>query len=268
VKRAGPYPGLHRAPKRLADGKRKTYFSAWKGGPRLPDDFGSPAFAAAFRQAQEARKEPERKGTLLDLFHACQRSRGRSGAGRGFLDLAERTREDYVKVIAKLEREFGSMPIAALNDPKVRGVFLTWRDQRAEKAPRRADFEFSALARIFSWAFDRRMILNNPCERAGRVHHGSRADIIWTADDEAAFHNVASPELRLAMTLALWTDQRQGDLLRLPWSAYDGEMIRLQQSKTGVRVAIPVGEPLRAALAATARRCPLILTTQAGRPWT
>jgi integrase len=37
----------------------------------------------------------------------------------------------------------------------------------------------------------------------------------------------------LPLLLALWTGQRQGDLLRLPWSAYDGEHIRLRQSKTG-----------------------------------
>ena len=27
------------------------------------------------------------------------------------------------------------------------------------------------------------------------------------------------------MMLALWSGQRQGDLLRLPWSAYDGRCI-------------------------------------------
>ncbi len=53
------------------------------------------------------------------------------------------------------------------------------------------------------------------------------------------------------MILALWTGQRQGDLLRLPWSAYDGQMIRLKQSKTGARVMVPVGAPLKAALDAT-----------------
>ena len=68
--------------------------------------------------------------------------------------------------------------------------------------------------------------------------------------------------------LALWTGQRQGDLLRLPWSAYDGTHIRLRQSKTGARVVIPVGAPLKAALDAAAKRSPIILTSRAGKPWT
>ena len=37
--------------------------------------------------------------------------------------------------------------------------------------------------------------------------------------------------------------QKQGDLLRLPWSAYDGTHIRLRQAKTGRRVVIPAGAP-------------------------
>jgi integrase len=58
--------------------------------------------------------------------------------------------------------------------------------------------------------------------------------------------------------------------LRLTWSAYDGTYIRLRQSKTGVRVQIPVGVPLKAALTAMAKtkRSPTILLTSEGRPWT
>ena len=60
--------------------------------------------------------------------------------------------------------------------------------------------------------------------------------------------------LHLPLLLALWTGQRQGDLLRLPWSAYNGSTIRLKQSKTGARVEVPVGAPLKAALDAFIRR--------------
>jgi integrase len=72
----------------------------------------------------------------------------------------------------------------------------------------------------------------------------------------------------MPLLLALWTGQRQGDLLRLPWSAYDGSTIRLKQSKTGARVEIPVGAPLKAALDATTKRGPIILTSTEARPWT
>ena len=59
-----------------------------------------------------------------------------------------------------------------------------------------------------------------------------------------------------------------GDLLRLPWSAYDGKHIRLRQSKGGRRLKIPVGAPLRAQLEAMPRVSPTMLTNSYGAPWT
>ena len=117
-------------------------------------------------------------------------------------------------------------------------------------------------------AKDRGKIPVNPCERGGRVYHGTRVDFVWSTEDEAAFLQHAPAHLHLPLLLALWTGQRQGDLLRLPWSAYDGTYIRLRQSKTGVPVEILVGAPLKAALDATPKRGPIILTSANGRPWT
>jgi integrase len=101
-----------------------------------------------------------------------------------------------------------------------------------------------------------------------RPYAYNRVDKVWTENDEAAFMRCAPPHLRLALTLALWTGQRQGDLLRPPWSAYDGTRIRLQQFKTGARVIIKVGGPLKSLLDATPKRSPIILTTMEGKPWT
>lgn len=266
-KRSSPYPGLNVVRKRLADGSRATYYYAWKGGPRIEAPFGSPDFAKAFREATESRQQPRVTGTLLDVLNAYQRSRGRGGSGKGFLDLAERTRADYVKIIRVIEREFGDMPLGALRNPDVRRDFLDWRDRLAEKSERQADYAFTVLARILSWAEDRRIIPANPCLRAGRIYHGSRAEIVWTDADEAAFLEVARPEVALAYMLAVWTGQRQGDCLRLAWSAYDGETIRVRQSKTGRTLAIPVGAPLKAMLDAAPRRSPVILVNSDGKPW-
>ena len=50
------------------------------------------------------------------------------------------------------------------------------------------------------------------------------------------------------------TGQRQGDLLRLPWSSFDGSAVRLRQSKGGVRVTVPAGVLLMASRARSAGR--------------
>lgn len=124
------------------------------------------------------------------------------------------------------------------------------------------------LARVLSWSKNRGKITVNPCERGGRIYSGSRAENVWSADQEAAFLKSAPEHLHLPLLLTLWTGQRQGDLLRLPWSAYNGTQIRLRQSKTGARVVVPLGAPLKAAMDAAAKRSTIILTTADGKPWT
>ena len=135
---------------------------------------------------------------------------------------------------------------------------------------RQADYAYTVLARVLSWAKDRGKITVNPCEKGGRLYSGNRVDSIWTIDDEAAFLQHAPAHLHLPLLLALWTGQRQGDLLHLTWLAYDGKHIRLRQSKTGTRVQVRVGAPLKVALdeAAKTKRSPTILLNSDGRPWT
>jgi integrase len=252
--------GLHWTTAKLADGTKQIYWYAWRGGPRLVGDYGSPEFIASYNAAVATKVAPP-AGRLLALLQGYQRS-------QDFLSLRERTRADYVKQIAKIEQRFGDAPLKALADPRTRGVFLEWRDELALTSKRQADYAWQVLKLTLNWAKDRGKITVNPCEGGGRVYHGTRVDFVWSVDDEAAFLEYAPPQLHLPLLLALWTGQRQGDLLRLPWSAYDGTTIRLRQSKTGARVEIRVGAPLKAALDATPRRSPIILTSANGRPWT
>ena len=71
------------------------------------------------------------------------------------------------------------------------------------------------LARVLSVAKDRGKISVNPCEKGGRLYAGSRRDKIWTLEDENAFLEMTPAYMGLAFLLAVWTGQRQGDLLRL-----------------------------------------------------
>ena len=98
---------------------------------------------------------------------------------------------------------------------------------------RQADYAWTVLARVLSWGLDRGLVAANPCERGGRLYRASRTEKIWTPDDEAIFLKHAPAHLHLPLLLALWTGQRQGDLLRLPWSAYDGTHIRLAAIEDG-----------------------------------
>src|SRR4029453_7438303 len=138
-------------------------------------------------------------------------------------------RRDYVDKIKLIEAKFGDFPLSALSARGARAVFMEWRDKLAATSRRQADYALQVLARILSWGHNRGLVSANPCARGGRLYRGSRVDKIWTADDEAAFLKSAPAHFHLPLLLALWTGQRQGDLLRLPWSAYDGTQIRLRQ---------------------------------------
>lgn len=249
--------GVKKATKRLADGSKRVYWYAWVGGPRLDGQPGSPEFAASYWKAHDERDRTRGAGTLLSVTDAYQRS-------IEFEDLAPRTRADYLKQLKKIEAEFGTMPIKAI--PAARGVFKSWRDELARSSRRQADYAWAVLARVCSWAVDRDLVDANPCERGGRVYSVDRRDKIWTDDDEAQFLAAAPPHVGLALTLALWTGQRQGDLLKLTWKQCEGGWVRLRQRKTGARVAIPMGAPLKAALAATPKRSTHVLVNIDGVP--
>jgi integrase len=252
--------GINRRTKRLADRSVKTYYWAWKGGPPLRGVPGTPKFIASYNEAIAQKVAPP-TGVLLALLFRFQES------GEFLYRISQRTRRDYVKQIKRIERAFGDFPIKALDDPKARAVFLEWRDELARTSLRQADYAYQTLARILSWALKRGLISTNPCAEGGKLYHGTRVDKIWSDEDVARFLEIASPHLRLAMMLAINTGQRQADLLKLAWSAYDGEVIRVRQRKTGVYVPVPVSDELRGALDATPRRSPIILTNTSGKPW-
>jgi integrase len=253
--------GLNSITKMLADGSKRTYWYAWKGGPPLHGEPGTPEFIASYNQAVAIKADCP-TGIILSVLQRYQQS-------EDFRGLANSTRRGYVALITRIEKEFGDFPLSALTDRRTRGIFMSWRDKLAAMSGRRqADYAWSVLARVLSWGLDRGLVAANPCAHGGRLYRGSRRESIWTVADETAFLERAPAHLHLPLMLALWTGQRQGDLLRLPWSAYDGKQIRLRQSKTGARVVIPVGAPLKAALDSALKRSTIILTNSDGKPWT
>jgi integrase len=242
----------------LADGSVTIYYYAWRGGPRVVGEPGSPEFLASYTAAHANRRQPD--ATKFHSVIAGYR------ASQDFLGLKPRTQSDYLKLIAKIEQAFGDLPMDALEDARVTRDFLEWRDSMAG-SPRQADYAWMVLMRLLSWARARGLTLYRPPERVERLYSADRSEKIWTESHIAAFMAVASEPLQRALVLALETGQRQGDLLALPWSAFDGTWIRLRQQKTGRAVNIPVTRRLRSMLENTPRSAITILTTKRGIAW-
>jgi integrase len=256
--------GIHTAVAKLASGETVTYYYAWRSGPRLVGEPGSAEFLASYTAAHQSRRQPDGAS-----FHSVIAAYKQS---EDFLGLQPRTKSDYLKLIAKIEKAFGTLPLAALDDPRVTKDFLEWRDSMAH-SPRQADYGFTVLKLLLSWARSRGITLYRPPERIERLYSADRSEKIWEEQQLAAFMAAASEPLQRALVLALETGQRQGDLLTLPWSAYqtdsDGrKWIRLRQGKTGRRVNIPVTRRLRAILDNIKRTATTILTNERGIAWT
>lgn len=234
------YKGLNKNTKRLASGKKETYYYLGKGGSRILGEYGTPEFDDNYKAALRRLKDQPQNdlSSLIDRYVQSP----------DFLGLADATKKDYKYQIKSIEAAFADLPLSANGEHGARGMFLEWRDRRGLRSRRQADSAFRVLARIIAWGFDRGLVRANPCIRAGKLYNGSRRDKVWSEEQEASFMQAAGDDMKLAFLLALWTGQRQADLLRLTWSAYDGTHIRLKQKKTRAAVRILAGFPLRAAL--------------------
>src|SRR6516165_8440637 len=157
--------GINSITKKLADGTRRTYWYAWKGGPPLRGEPGTPEFVHSYNEAIAHKVVPP-QGALLSILQGYQVS-------GEFLGRAECTRADYIKHIKAIEKEFGDFPLSALTDRRTRGIFMAWRDRLAVNSRRQADYAWQVLRRVLSWALDRGLVLANPCVRGGRLYHGS-----------------------------------------------------------------------------------------------
>lgn len=257
--------GLSKTKKTLGDGRTIYYCYAWRGGPLLKTASGTPLqpddadLQAAFDAAQNKRRNPNPE-TLHGLITAFRRS-------SDFKAISASTKREYDRYLDILRDAFGALTFGDLESKATRGDFKVWRDGIAD-TPRAADYAWSVLSRVLSFGKDRGLISVNIAERGGRLYSVDRREKTWTDGDIAAFNSSAGRELRLALLLALWTGQRQGDLLALRWNSYDGAVFRLRQSKTGRRVVIPAAIQLQRALASTDRRAPTILCNTRGQPWT
>jgi integrase len=231
---------------------------------------GTPEFIASYHEAVGT-KPPTVGKTLATLTAYFQTTSEFNN------DIKPRTRDDYIKQIKLIDQKFGDFPVSGLSDSRARGIFKEWRDELARKSIRQADYAWTVLARVLSVAKDRGHIKGNPCERGGRLYQSERVEKIWTLEDEVAFFRSAPAHLHLPLLLGLWTGQREGDLLRLQWSNYDGKVIRLRPRKSitkrkprGVTVTVPVGEPLKRALDELSKHKKglFILLNSDSQPWT
>lgn len=228
----GKLVGVHKVTIKRSDGDPVVYYYAWrgKGAPRIHAKPGTKAFTQEYvRLTRDREKESVEGsiGSLIDEYRATARYKALSPA----------TRRDYERMFGAIRNEFGTFPRAGIEARGSRRIFLTWRDEMKD-APRSADMHIALLSRLFAWAKDNEIILRNPLERVERLHEGTRRDIVWSAEQLSTLVSEAVPHIRDVALMALWTMQRQADLLTMPTLAFDDENVMIRQQKTGARIRV------------------------------
>ncbi len=272
--RDGGFKGLHRVRSKRADGAETVYYYAWRGGPRLEAVFGTPEFREEFDLLHAGEAGGRRAASaptltkLLDSYQDSQKFKGR----------AQRTRQDYSEILNTLRLKFGDVPIASLNERGIRATVLDWRDEYGEDSARQADYHLAVLNIAVNWALDREWseLDRNPFAKAGKLYNADRSDKTWSAEQIRRLLAVAPVHVALPFLLALYTGQRQGDLLALCWKQYDGTRINLRQSKTKRHVSVKLAGPAKAALDAARAALPapptgedhILVTARGGDAWT
>lgn len=244
------------------NGKGRTYFYAWRGGPRLRGAPGSAEFIASYNEAIESRRTPDssRFRALVTQYKAS----------KDYQKLADTTKRNWARWCDRISEYFGDLRIAQFDRPeKIRPIIRRWRNQWAD-TPRTADYALQVLSRIISHAVDLGSVAGNPCEGIKHLYNNDRAEIIWTDADVVQVKKTCSAEVADAVDLAGHTGLRLSDLMRLSWSHIVDDAIILTTGKSRHRreAIIPLYGPLRDILARIPRRATTVLTSSRCRPWT
>jgi integrase len=243
--------------------KGRTYYYAWRGGPRLRSVPGTAEFMQSYNEAIKHRRTPDqaRFRALVTAYKASS----------DYQRLADSTKRNWSVWLDRIGLYFGELRIAQFDRPeKIRPVVRRWRNQWEDK-PRTADYGMQVLSRVLSYAVDPLgKIAGNPCEGIKQLYTADRSEVIWQEADLTQLKASCTAQVAHAVDLASLTGLRLGDLLRLSWSHVGTDAIEITTGKSRHRRAalIPLYDELRFLLESIPKRSPAVLTNARLRPWT
>ena len=254
--------GLHIV-RKARKGIDRYYVYAWRGGPCIHTQDGSrPVVGPELLDAAARERSKQTAGGERTLDKVIDAYR----ASPEFTDLRAATKRDYRLWLDRISERFGTAPIGAFSDPRMREHILLWRDRWATK-PRTADKAAVMMATVLGWAVQRGILSVNVAAGIKALHRANRSEQVWERRHMRAM--VSAPaHLRDALKLAGMTGLRLGDLVRLDWSNIGPQSIVLTTRKRNGRAIIPITPTLRRHLEKRDWREGTILRNSRGEPWT
>jgi integrase len=179
---------------------------------------------------------------------------------------SESTQKNYRFFCDIIKREIGQFKIADLTPVGVRAM----RDSiNVKHKTSVADLCVTIVSALWQFAIEHQRLPlgHNPARGIYKVHKKKRITKRWSQEVIGKFDAVATPPLRLALYLLLYTGQRECDVITMQWEHIRDGMIRVKQRKTSEVVWIAIDPALRPVLDQTPRINEYILNSDRGRPF-
>ncbi len=240
----------------------------WLKSTPLKDERGR------FLSLEQAMRAAEMLNARLDQWRD-----GRADAGGGMAALiglylrsrqfqtrAPRTQADYEKYLLLIRDDMGDVRPESI-DPTVIAKYRDHLVASKRVGERSADYRVQMLRLLFSWARRHGHFKgDNPGAKPGLKVRPSRTGI-WTLDQLRALAREPYP-IALAVRIALYTVQRQGDILAMRWTDITAGTLSIEQRKTGRKMQLPLHPRLRAALRLAPKYGETVIARTDGKPYT
>jgi integrase len=222
---------------------------------RLPDDLRDPEFWTTYRRLMG---EPEPRLSPKSFAHVIEAYK----QSPEYAELASSSRRDYDRYLRAICDAWGKLEVMGLEPAHV----LALRD-KGRDTPGATNALIRVLSALISWSVPRGYRADNPCQHVRKLSIGEGWSP-WPWEMIELVRERGPDWMWQATALALYTGQRQGDVIGMTWSAVDGGMINVRQEKTGKHLAIRAHQRLLGVLSNVPRVSVRILTSTRGTPWT
>lgn len=222
---------------------------------QLPDDPRQPEFWDAYRKARgepEPRPNANAVETLIDAYTAAPEWR----------QLSDNTRTNWLLYLERIKSKWGPLEVRGIEPRHV----LALRDKYAD-TPAAANNLLRCLSSMLSWSVPRGWRANNPCLLVPKLKSGDGYKP-WPWDMIELVEKHAPRWMWHAVALALYTGQRQDDVLAMTRGKIKNGLIEVRQEKTGCALAIPAHQKLLPVIGAMRGDSVQLLTNTRGQPWT
>ncbi|MBB4859684.1 integrase [Novosphingobium chloroacetimidivorans] len=260
--------GLHVVSKRLATGRR-WFVYAWRGGPCIHKQDGEekPVITREILDAQYRAQQdtigraPEDVDWLIKAYEASPK----------YINTKPSTKKDYRLWLTRISKRFGTTPVDAFCDWRMRGDVIEWRDEWAHM-PRTADKAVVMMVTLLNWGVENGKLERHFCHGIGLLHSADRSEQIWEDRHWTAVEKEEDfpAHVMTALRLARLTGLRLGDLVALEWKQVFDKQITVERTrKRGGRAVIPIFPELRKLLAEIGRKDEgTVLLNSRKQPWT